>query len=126
MKLQPDKSSVQSISGYGKGWIAVQGERIHSSVVISSAGARIAWLCPSFAHLTEAHFASLADIEAELVLFGSGDRIRFPPPAWLAPLMHRRIGLETMDTQAACRTYNILSSEGRMVVAALLIEDSLS
>jgi len=56
------------------------------------------------------------------VIFGSGSRIRFPQPAWLAPLIERRIGLETMDTQAACRTYNILSGEGRKVVAALLIE----
>jgi len=122
MKLQPDKSSVQSVTGYGKGWIAVDGERIHSSVVISSSGARVAWPCRAFADLTEQHFASLVALDAELVLFGSGDRIRFPQAHWLARLVAARVGLETMDTQAACRTYNILAGEGRKVVAALLIE----
>jgi uncharacterized protein len=55
------------------------------------------------------------------VLFGSGPRLRFPPAAWLRPLIGRRIGIETMDTAAACRTYNVLASEQRSVVAALLI-----
>jgi uncharacterized protein len=57
-----------------------------------------------------------------LVIFGSGARLRFPPPAWLQALMRQRIGIETMDTQAACRTYNILAGEGRSVLAALVIE----
>jgi uncharacterized protein len=56
-----------------------------------------------------------------MVLFGSGPRIRFVPPAWLAPLMQRRMGLETMDTAAACRTYNFLLGEGRRVAVALLL-----
>jgi len=124
MKLQPDKSSAQSITGYGPGWVAVDGERIATSIVISSTGQRLAWECRRFEDLTPGHFSALAGMDAELVIFGSGDRIRFPTPAWLAPLMAKRIGLETMDTRAACRTYNILSGEGRHVVAALLIEDS--
>ena len=68
------------------------------------------------------HFARLASLGAELVIFGSGRRIRFPQPAWLQPLMAQRTGVETMDTLAACRTYNILAGEGRQVIAALLIE----
>ena len=122
MKLQPDKSDVQSISGYGPGWIAVDGERIERSVVVSSGGLRIDWECNTFADLNADHFSRLADIDAELVIFGSGERIRFPVPAWLAPLISKRIGIETMDTKAACRTYNILSAVGRKVVVALLIE----
>ena len=123
MKIQPDKSTVQSITGYGPGWISVAGERIHSSVVVSATGLRLPWECHGFSDLTAGHFSMLADMEAELVIFGSGNKMRFPAPAWLAPLMARRIGLETMDTQAACRTYNILAGEGRLVVAALVIED---
>jgi uncharacterized protein len=122
MKLHPDRSSVQSISGYGENWIAVDGERIDASVIIGSGGQRIAWNCTQFADLGASHFSQLTELDAELVIFGSGRRIRFPDPAWLAPLMQRRIGIETMDTQAACRTYNILSGEGRKVVVALLIE----
>jgi len=123
MKLQPDKSAVQSVSAYGPGWVAIDGERFEHSLVISSGGDRFDWNCRSFSELGAAHFAQIAALDAELVLFGSGDRIRFAQPAWLGALMQRRIGVETMDTQAACRTYNILAGEGRKVVAAFLIED---
>ena len=122
MKLQPDKFDVQTISGYGPGWIAVNGERLGTSLIVGSAGQRLDWQAGHFDELTAAHFAQLCDLGSELVIFGSGSRLRFPPPAWLQPLMQRRIGLETMDTQAACRTYNILAGEGRSVVAALLLE----
>ncbi len=90
--------------------------------MIGSRGERREWQCSRFEDLTAEHFALLAELDAEVVIFGSGQRNRFPPPAWLRPLMARRIGLETMDTQAACRTYNILAGEGRHVVAALLLE----
>ena len=113
---------MQTITAYGPGWISVDADKITSSVIISSRGERIAWNCGSFEDLTPEHFAQLAELDAEVVIFGSGARNRFPPPAWLQPLMARRMGLETMDTQAACRTYNILAGEGRNVVAALLLE----
>ncbi len=122
MKLQPDRSSAPSVTSHGPGWVAVNGERIDHSVVIDSTGQRIAWPAARFEDLTQAHFAQLAELEVEVVIFGSGGRIRFPRPAWLAPLAARRIGLETMDTAAACRTYNILAQEGRTVAAALLLE----
>lgn len=122
MKFQPDRSNAQSINGYGPGWISVDADKITHSVILGSNGLRQPWPCARFEDLTPEHFAQLAELEAELIIFGSGTRNRFPPPAWLAPLMARRMGLETMDTAAACRTYNILASEGRNVVAALLLE----
>jgi uncharacterized protein len=122
MKFQPDRSDAQTISGYGPGWIGIGAEKITHSVIVGSQGLRQAWTCQRFEDLTAEHFAQLASLEAELVLFGSGTRNRFPPAAWLAPLHARRLGLETMDTAAACRTYNILAGEGRNVVAALVLE----
>lgn len=122
MKFQPDRSSAQTIRGYGPGWIAIDADRIEHSVVIGASGLRQAWDCTRFEDLTADHFERLASLDVEVIVFGSGLRNRFPPPAWLRPLMERRLGLETMDTQAACRTYNILASEGRNVVAALLLE----
>lgn len=82
------------------------------------------WPCPCtcFEELTPEHFAPLAALNAELLIFGSGVRNRFVPPAWLQPLIAQGIGVETMDTQAACRTYNILANEGRNVVVALVLE----
>ena len=126
MKLQPDRFDVQSILAYGAGWVGLGNngvaEKIDYSVVIGSRGEKLPWDCQRFEQLTAEHFALLAGMKPELVIFGSGARLRFPPPAFLRGLMERRIGLETMDTLAACRTYNILAGEGRHVVAALLIE----
>ncbi|MES2943869.1 MAG: Mth938-like domain-containing protein [Pseudomonadota bacterium] len=126
MKLQPDRLDVQSILGYGPGWVGLghQGvaEKIEHSIVIGSRGEKYPWECSRFEQLTEDHFTRLADTQPELVIFGSGTRLRFPPPALLRALMQKRIGIETMDTLAACRTYNILAGEGRLVIAALLIE----
>ena len=124
MKFQPDTFSVQSISGYGPGWIGIGNEKITTSVVIGSGGERFAWACERFEALTAEHFAQLAALSPELVIFGSGGRIRFPQGAWIRPLIEKQIGIETMDTQAACRTYNILASEGRKVILALLIENT--
>ena len=125
MKLQPDRLDVQSILAYGPGWVGLgnQGvaEKIHHSIVIGSKGEKYAWNCARFDELTAGHFEQLASLKPELVIFGSGTRLRFPPPAFLRALMGERIGLETMDTLAACRTYNILAAEGRHVIAALLI-----
>ena len=126
MKLQPDRLDVQAILGYGPGWVGLGhkgvAEKIERSIVIGSRGEKFAWNCTRFEDLTEEHFAMLAAIQPELVIFGSGSRLRFPPPAFMGALMQGRIGVETMDTLAACRTYNILAGEGRRVIAALLIE----
>ena len=122
MKLQPDQSDAQSISGYGPGWVGVNGEKITHSVIIGSKGQRIAWPASRFEDLGPAHFQQLAGVDAEVVIFGSGLRIRFPQAVWLKPLISQRIGIETMDTAAACRTYNILAQEGRNVAVALLLE----
>jgi len=122
MKLQPDRSDVQSISGYGPGWVGVNGQKIAHSVIISSKGERIEWPASRFEDLAHGHFEQLALLDCEVLIFGSGSRIRFPQAAWLKPLIARRIGIETMDTAAACRTYNILAQEGRSVAAALLLE----
>lgn len=124
MKLEPDIVSAPTISSYGAGWIGIGSERVSASVVIGSGGQRFAWNCDAFEQLGPEHFAQLANLGTELVIFGSGLRLRFPKAAWLQGLIERRIGIETMDTQAACRTYNILAGEGRNVAAALLIERS--
>ena len=121
LKLQPDQSDAQTITGYGPGWVGVGTERITHNVVLGSRGERFEW-AGSFEDLGPEHFAQLAALKVEVVIFGSGPRIRFPRPAWLASLAAARIGIETMDTAAACRTYNILAQEGREVAVALLLD----
>lgn len=125
MKLHSDKLDIQSVTGYGEGWISVNGQRHSHSLVLTPKGMLSSWPCARFELLEASHFDLLVEQSTEppeLVVFGSGRRLRFVPPALLRGLMARRIGVETMDTAAACRTYNILASEGRRVVAALLLE----
>lgn len=122
MKFQPDRIDTLSIQAHGPGWVMVGGQRYDSSIVVSASGRLQAWDCSRHAELTAQHFDQLADDAPEVVLFGSGQRLRFVPPSLLRGLIERGIGVETMDTMAAARTYNILAGEGRRVVAALLIE----
>jgi uncharacterized protein len=123
MKFQPDlQSGVNVISRQEPGRIWVGSQAFEASLVVPWAGAVLPWDAPRFDALTAAHFERIAALGPEVVIFGSGARIRFPHPSLLRPLIERRIGVETMDTPAACRTYNVLASEGRTVAAALLIE----
>jgi len=109
-----------AIARHGPQGVVVNGVAWTESVVVPWTGEVIAWSAPGFESLAVAHFARLAALAPELVLFGSGERLRFPPALLLRPLIDARIGIETMDTAAACRTYNVLLAEGRSVVAALL------
>ena len=111
-----------AISRHGVEGVIVNGIEHRSSVIVPWQGRVQAWPVDDFSELSEAHFKLLAELGPQLVIFGSGSRIRFPKPAWLRPLMARRIGIETMDTAAASRTYNVLLAEGRTVLVALLFE----
>jgi len=122
MKIHPDIISVPFIKSYGKGWVQVAGEQLTQSVVIASDGRRFEWQCARFEDLTAGHFEQLAQLKTELVIFGTGERLRFPAAALTRALIECQIGIESMDTQAACRTYNILAGEGRHVAVALLME----
>jgi len=125
MKLHADKPDVQTVTAYGEGWLAIDGQRHQHSLVLSSSGRLAPWNCARFDEHTADHFDSLLVLSPEppeVVVFGSGVRLRFLRPSLIRGLIERRIGIETMDTAAACRTYNILAGEGRRVVAALLLE----
>lgn len=122
MKLQADRTNTLTINAHGPGWVAVNGVRHHGSVVVDSQTGVHPWDVTTFGDLTAGHFAPLAKNQPELVLLGSGGKLRFAHPALLQALIQQRIGVETMDTAAACRTYNILAGEGRRVVAALIVE----
>jgi uncharacterized protein len=123
MKLQADRIEGQNaIARHGAGGVLVNGTEHRHSVVVPWTGEVVRWPVDGFDALTEEHFKALAALAPELVIFGSGPKIRFVKPALLKPLIDRRIGVETMDTAAACRTYNVLLAEGRSVVAALLFE----
>ena len=124
MKLHADRFDAPSVTAYGEGWIAINGERFEHSVLVSgSKGA-------SFVQARAADGVSASLIEQvlalpgaqpELLLIGTGPKQQAVHPRLLQPLMERHIGAECMSTQAACRTYNILVGEGRRVCAIFLI-----
>jgi uncharacterized protein len=123
MKLHADvPQGDNAISRHSAEGVIVNGSTWRQSIVVPWRGTVAAWGPPDVDGLTEAHFEALAAWSPELVILGSGARLRFPKPAVLKPLMARRIGFETMDTPAACRTYNVLLGEGRSVLAALLFQ----
>ena len=122
MKFQPDTlDGVNAITRQEPGRLWVGRTAYAHSVLVPWMGAVQAWQAAGFEALTATHFERIAALKPEVVIFGSGQRLRFPPPALLRLLIEQRVGIETMDTAAACRTYNVLASEGRSVVAALLV-----
>ena len=121
MKLQPDRIDVPAITAYGADWVAIQGRPHRSSVVLASTGEQFDWRCSDFTNLTPEHFEALLSLPVEILILGTGPQQRFVRPAWLSGFMQRRIGVETMSNDAACRTYNILASEGRRVAVALML-----
>ena len=121
MKLLPDQAQGPSITGYGPDWISVNTQKFNSNLIIDPKTGASPWICPSFEALEQGHFDTLLTLEPELILFGSGAQIRFPHARLLQNLYANRVGVEVMDTPAACRTFNFLAAEGRKVVAALLL-----
>jgi uncharacterized protein len=110
-----------AFSGYGEGYVEVNKTRYAASLVVSAERLIVDWPAASVEALGPDHVATLVELAPEIVLLGTGMRLQFPGPALLALLYKAGIGVEVMDTQAACRTYNILLGEGRKVVAALVV-----
>ena len=109
------------IRGYGPGQITINQDVYSSSIIVLPQRVVQDCLPQQYNELTAAHFETIAGLGPELVILGTGQRLHFPPAELTVSLMHASIGLEVMDTSAACRTYNILMGEGRQVAAALLM-----
>ncbi|MDQ5878922.1 MAG: hypothetical protein QG616_6 [Pseudomonadota bacterium] len=122
MKLHlSNADGLNTFTAYGDNYVDVNGQRHTANVVVLPEQLLPEWTAARFETLSEADFAILAGLKAEILLLGTGKTLRFPSPALLQPLMAARIGLEVMDNHAACRTYNILAAEGRKVAAAILL-----
>ncbi len=114
------RPGVNAVTSYGTGYVEINYERYDTAVVLSPTGPVERVDIANFDALDAAHFEALLAADPEVVLLGTGERHRFVHPRLLASLAARRIGVETMSTAAACRTYNFLMVEERRVVALLL------
>lgn len=123
MKIEREFAAGQNtFTAYGEGWVEVAGRRYTRSVVVAAERILEGWTGGGIGTLAESETAALVDWKPEVLLLGTGASFRFPSPAVVAPLYRAGVGVEVMDTRAACRTYNILLGEGRRVVAAIVVE----
>lgn len=123
MKLHLSKTDgIHLFTAYGEGYVAVNHEKYEKNLILLPEAVIPEWTGARSDSLGEADMARLLGLGCEIVLLGTGSRLRFPPPALMRPFAPAGIGLEVMNLQAACRTYNILAAEGRKVAAALLFE----
>jgi uncharacterized protein len=123
MKLHAEsRPFANTVSAIGQSSIDINGVPYAASIVVAPEGPVQDWPVAAVEHLTEAHFEQLSHSQPELVVLGTGLKQRFVHPRLAAALAAKRIGLETMDTPAACRTYNVLMAEGRKVIGAFILE----
>jgi uncharacterized protein len=108
-------------TGYGEGYVLVNGARHESSVIVTPEQV-LPWQAAGFDALAAGDFEVIAGLDLEILLIGTGSKQRFPHPRLTRALAEKRVGIEAMDLQAACRTYNILMTEGRRIAAALLFK----
>jgi uncharacterized protein len=111
------------ITGYDENSIQVNGKDFNSSLIVANNTLKTDWPPRSIDDLNTENFTTIIELKPELVIIGTGNKLIFPPVETYAKLIKLGIGVEIMDTGAACRTYNILSGEGRHVVCGLILPD---
>lgn len=122
MKLHlADAPGLNLFTGYGPDYVAVNHRHYQSSLIVLPDRIVADWPPQSFETLSGGDFEAILQFAPEIVLLGTGGALRFPHPRLTQALMRTQVGLEVMDTPAACRTYNILASEGRKVAATLIL-----
>jgi uncharacterized protein len=122
MKFHLNSITGNVFTGYGPGYVEVNRQRIESNLLVTADAIHTGWAPDGFAGLSRDDFAALLRFDPEIVLLGTGDALRFPHPRLTTDLTAKRIGVDVMDVKAACRTFNVLSAEGRKVLAALIVE----
>jgi uncharacterized protein len=123
MKLHNTQTQhYQTVTAYDEKGVEINAVRFSHSLLVLPETAPVAWPPTSFDSLSVDHFAQIGATAPDVVILGTGARQRFVHPKLIAALTERRIGVECMDNQAACRTYNILMGEGRKVALALIFE----
>ncbi len=121
MQFHLATTSGNVVTGHGPGWVRVGAQEYRASLVLTPDAVSTGWAPEGFDALCEADFARLLATRPDVVLLGTGATLRFPHPRLTQALDAAQVGLEVMDTAAACRTFNILSAEGRRVTAALIV-----
>ncbi len=110
------------VTAYNAAGVSVNGKHFTQSLIISAGHLQQNWPLRSISQLNASHIDQLSETQPEMVILGTGNKLIFPAIEIYAALIQQNIGIEFMDTYAACRTYNILTGEGRNIVAGIIIE----
>ena len=121
MRLQLASAQGNYITGSGPGWVRIGTQEYRENLLLTPDVIQTGWAPRGVDTLTEDDYTSLLDHAPDLVVLGTGATIHFPHPRLTQALLAARVGVEVMDTAAACRTYNVLTAEGRKVLAALIV-----
>jgi uncharacterized protein len=121
MRLELASSEGNYITGSGPGWVRIGTREFRENLIVTPDVIRTGWAPQGADALTEADYSALLEHTPDLVVLGTGPAIRFPHPRLTQALLAARVGVEVMDTAAACRTFNVLTAEGRKVLAALIV-----
>jgi len=122
MKLHLTRIREQNqFTGYGSGYVEVNKQRYERSLIVTPKAIHETWAVSAVDAIGADELAILLSLKPEILLLGTGATHRFPGPVALREFARAQIGVETMDTAAACRTFNILMAEGRNVVAAVIV-----
>jgi uncharacterized protein len=111
-----------TITAYAADHVSINGQPVHTSFIVTPSTLIAPWAPRTVNRITDVDIQQLFALNFTVLLLGTGQRQKFPPAPLLRPLIERQIGVEVMDSSAACRTYNILVAEGRAVAAAIIIE----
>jgi len=123
MKLHATSTQqYQTVTGYDDSGVEINAVHYSRSLLVMPETPPVDWPVSSFDALNAQDFAQIEAANPDVVILGTGARQRFIHPKLIAALTARRVGVEAMDNQAACRTYNILMAEGRRVALALILE----
>ena len=122
VKFHLSTTSGNVFTGHGAGYVRLGIIEYRENIVVTPEQIVTGWARGGFAGFTAEDFEGLAPLAPEVVLLGTGATIRFPHPRLTRALTDAGIGVEVMDTPAACRTFNILAAEGRRVAAAIVID----
>jgi uncharacterized protein len=123
MKLSLDKGTASHrISHYDALGVTINETVYTRDLIVMPESLITDWASAPVEELTLAHFDALTGHDREIVLLGTGPHQAFPPARLMAAFARYGIGLEVMDTAAACRTYNVLMAEDRRVAAALIMQ----
>ena len=123
MKFQPDSlAGTNAITRHEPGRLWVGSQLHEGSLIVPWQGTCAPWRPTGVLMLEPSDFDAVLDSRPEVVILGTGWRLHFPKPEVLRPLIQRGIGMESMDSAAAVRTYNVLASEGRRVVGAFILD----